>query len=374
MPAEISRTRLGAKGPALSVNASTSSIPAVTYGLDLGDRFSSMASLSADGTVVEQAKVPSSLEGFTARFAPLPTGRVVLEAGAQSPWVSRLLASFGHEVVVANPRRLRLITTSARKSDRVDAIALARLGRADPLLLSPINHRPAEVQAALAVIRSRLLLVRTRTAFINHCRGAAKAFGTRLPSCDARYFHRRALLALPPELRPALLPIVEQTAQVSERIAAMDRQVEEVIDGQFPDARLLQQVPGVGPITALTFVLTIADHARFRRSREVGAYLGLVPRRHQSGDRDPHLAISKEGDTYLRSLLVEVAHFTLSHRAPDSELRRWALARIERAPLERHTILVALARRMAVLLHALWESRQPYRPLQAASTSTKLPV
>jgi len=345
------------------VNASTSSIPPVTYALDLGDRFSQLAAVAADGSLLEEGNVPSSLEGLTARFAGLPAARVVIEAGSQSPWMSRLIASLGHEVIVANPRRLKLITASSRKSDRVDAIALARLGRADPNLLAPIRHRPLEAQAALAVVRSRLSLVRTRTSLINHCRGAAKSFGVRLPACDARYFHRKAALGLPPDLRPALQPIIETIAGVSQRIAEMDRELEQIIDSRFPHARLVQQVPGVGPITALTFVLTIADSARFRRSRHVGPYLGLVPRRHQSGGHDPKLSISKEGDSYLRSLLVEAAHFTLSHRAPDSDLRRWAKAQLERRPTEHNTVVIALARRLAVLLHALWTSGEVYRPL-----------
>ena len=347
------------------MNATISPIPAVTFAIDLGDRTSQLAAVAADGSVLEEAKLPSSAEALTARFASMPSARVVIEAGSQSPWVSRLIASFGHEVVVANPRRLKLITTNSRKSDRVDAIALARLGRADINLLAPIRHRPQDAQAALAVIRARLAIVRSRTLFINHCRGAAKAFGVRLPACDARYFHRHAPLHVPPALRPALSPLIESVAFLSLRIAEMDREVERLIIEQFPHARAVQQVPGVGPITALTFVLTVADHSRFRRSRDIGAYLGLAPRRRQSGDRDPSLSISKEGDVYLRSLLVEAAHFTLSNRAPDSDLRRWALAQLERSPTTRNRITVALARRLAVLLHALWSSGEVYRPLSA---------
>lgn len=349
------------------MNASTPSIPRVTYALDLGDRFSQLAAVDAAGSLIEEDKIPSSFEGLTARFAQLPAARVVLEAGTQSPWISRLISSFGHEVIIANPRRLKLITASSRKSDRVDAVALARLGRADPDLLAPIHHRPLEAQVALAFVRSRLALVRSRTALINHCRGSAKSFGLRLPPCDARYFHRKALVALPSQLRPALGPSIESIAFLSQRIAEMDRDLQRIIDSTFPHARLLQQVPGVGPITALTFILTLADSSRFRRSRDVGAYLGLIPRRRQSGLRDPRLSISKEGDSYLRSLLVEAAHFTLSHRAPDSDLRRWAKAQLDRRPSEHNTVVVALARRLAVLLHSLWRSGADYRPLSIAS-------
>jgi transposase len=335
----------------------------VTFALDLSDRSCRLAAIGANGDVLEEGKLACSAQAISSRFAPLSPARVVIEAGSHSPWVSRLLASLGHEVIVANPRKVKLISANAQKSDRVDAITLARLGRIDPELLAPIHHRPEQAQAALAVIRSRNALVRSRTLLINHCRGASKAFGQSLPACDARYFHRRAPSRMPLALQPALFPLAEELAALSARIAHLDRVIERLIEERFPDARRLQQVPGVGPITALTFVLTVADPTRFRRSREVGAYLGLVPRTRQSGDRNPRLPISKEGDSYLRSLLVEAAHFTLSNRAPDSDLRRWALAQLAASPAAHNRTTVALARRLAVLLHHLWVTGESYRPL-----------
>ncbi len=275
------------------------------------------------------------------------------------------MRELGHEAIVANPRRVKLITAGSRKSDRVDAVTLARLGRIDPGLLAPVQHRPEELQAALALVRARHLLVRTRTALINHCRGTAKAFGRPLSRCDAGSFHRRAQKELVPHLQPALHPLMEEIATLTGRIRAMDRSIAEMIDSRFPDVRRLQQVPGVGPLTAVTFVLTLSDAGRFERSRTVGAYLGLTPRRRQSGERDPKLSISREGDTYLRSLLVEAAHYTMSNRGPETELRRWARRQVERSPSARNRVTVAVARRLAVLLHSLWESGEDYRPLTA---------
>jgi transposase len=214
------------------------------------------------------------------------------------------------------------------------------------------------------VVRARRALVAARTGLINHSRGAASSFGAALPACDARYFHLRIPAQLDPQLAPALTPVSDAIALLSLKIGLLDAAVEELISSRFPDARLLQQVPGVGPITALTFVLTIADPTRFRRSRMVPAYLGLTPARRQSGRRDPELPISKHGDPYLRQLLVECAHFTLSHRAPDSDLRRWALSLTDGTKGQKKRAVVATARRLAVLLHHLWVSGEVYEPLR----------
>jgi transposase len=345
------------------MHATTLPPSGVTFALDLSDRSCRLAAIGPTGDLLEEGVLRCSAEAITARFVSVPPARVVIEAGSHSPWVSRLLSSLGHQVIVANPRKVKLIPANAQKSDRVDAITLARLGRIDPELLAPIHHRPQEAQAALAVIRARNALVRSRTLLINHCRGASKAFGYTLPSCDARYFHRRTPSRMPLALQPALFPLAEELASISARIANLDRVIERLIDERFPDARRLQQVPGVGPLTALTFLLTLADPSRFRRSRAVGSFLGLTPRSRQSGDRNPRLPISKEGDIYLRSLLVEAAHFTLSSRAPDSDLRRWALAQLAASPATYNRTTVALARRLALLLHHLWVTGEAYRPL-----------
>jgi len=233
------------------------------------------------------------------------------------------LEECGHEVLVANSRKLRLIYANKRKTDEVDAENLARLARVDPKLLYPLKHRGEESQAHMAIIRSRQALVDCRTQLVNHVRGAVKSFGHRLPKCPARSFHKRAKeRSIPEALLPALGPILEQIGSLTERIHQYDRKLEEISKESYPETDLLRQVEGIGPLSALAFVLTLEDPHRFERSRSVGAYLGLVPARDQSGDRDPQKRISKEGDEMLRKLLVGSAHYVLGPFGSDSDLRR----------------------------------------------------
>ena len=247
--------------------------PAVTVGLNVGDRYTHVHALGASGEVVRERRVRTAAAALGAALTGLPPARVVLEAGPRSPWLSRLMADLGHEVVVANLRQVALIARSQRKTDRLDAEWLARLGRFDPELLAPIRHRSEQSQHNLAVVRARDALVRTRTLLINHVRGAVKACGAALPSCTAEAFHRKMADHIPGGLRPALLPLVEAVGDLTARIAAADREVEALCEA-YPETRALRQVTGVGPITALTFVLTIEDPGRFPKNREVGAYLG----------------------------------------------------------------------------------------------------
>jgi transposase len=221
-------------------------------------------------------------------------------------------------VIVANAREVHYITRSTRKSDRMDAEALARLARVDSDLLHPVQHRGEGVQRDRAVLRARDALVRARTLLINNVRGLTKTAGSRLPECSADAFHRRIPEAVPPELLPALGPLLEAVGALTERIREYDRQVQAML-ARYEETRLLLQPRGVGPLTALTYVLTIEDPGRFSRSRMVGAYVGLVPGRRQSGDRDPQLHITRAGDRMLRRLLVECARSTCS--APSARTR-----------------------------------------------------
>ena len=343
--------------------------PALTIGLDIGDRHTHVCVLGAAAEIVSEQRVRTTEPTLTHALGELPASRVVLEAGPRSPWVSRLVADLGHEVIVANPRRVALIARGHRKTDRLDAEQLARLGRLDPALLSPIRHRSAESQQHLAVVRSRDALVRSRTQLINHVRGAVKAWGAALPGCTAPAFHRKAEQHIPAELRAALLPLLEVVGELTARIASAEREIE-ALCRVYPETAALRQVAGVGPITALTFVLTVEDPGRFPRNREVAAYLGLVPRQHDSGERQPQLGISKRGDTHLRRLLVQAAHYVLGPFGPDCDLRRWG---------ERYTgagagnakkrAVVAVARRLSVLLLALWKSGEVYEPLRHATAA-----
>ena len=332
-------------------------------GLELGDRHSLVCVLNGEGEVVEQSRLPSTRPALQRKFAHLPRCRVAMEVGTHSRWASRLLQELGHEVLVANARKLRLIYANPRKQDRVDAEVLARLARVDPKLLSPIRHRSPQAQADLALIRSRDSLVRARTLLINHARGLVKSSGERLPSCSAPAFSHRVAPRIPPDLRPALLPLLENIAVLSGRMRVYDRQLDKLCQERYPETKVLRQVPGVGPVTALAYRLTLEDPARFAKSREVGPCVGVVPKRDQSGEHDPQLRITKTGDSYLRRLLVGCAQYILGPFGPDCDLRRWGLQLAQRGGRNaKKRAVVAVARKLAVLLHHLWRTGEMYDP------------
>jgi transposase len=345
--------------------------PKVTAGLDIGDKYSYLCLLDTEsGEVIEEGRVRTTPEAFERRFASEQPLRVAIEAGTHSPWASRLLEGCGHEVLVANARKLRLIYSNKRKTDEVDAENLARLARVDPKLLYPLRHRGEESQAHIALIRSRDALVSSRTQLVNHVRGAVKSFGARLPKCPARSFHKRAQEHIPEALLAALAPVLEQIGSLTERIRDYDRRLEAIAKEHYPETEFLRQVEGIGPLTALTFVLTVEDPYRFERSRSVGAYLGLVPARDRSGERDPQKHISKEGDEMLRRLLVSGAHYILGPFGSDSDLRRHGGKIASRGGKNaKKRAVVATARKLAVLLHSLWISGEVYEPLRNAHRS-----
>ena len=339
--------------------------PKMTAGLDLGDRYSYLCLIDREnGEVVEEGRLRTTPEALRRRFASEPSLRIAIETGTHSPWVSRLLKECGHEVLVANTRKLRLIYSNKRKTDEVDAENLARLARLDPKLLYPVAHRGEDSQAHMAIVRSRQALVDCRTQLVNHVRGAVKSFGARLPKCPARSFHKRAKEHIPQALSPALGPVLEQIASLTERILEYDRKLEAISLERYPETQLLRQVEGVGPLTALTFVLTVEDPHRFEKSRSVGAYLGLVPATARSGEKDPQKRISKEGDEMLRKLLVSCAHYVLGPFGSDSDLRRHGEKIASRGGKNaKKRAAVAVARKLAVLLHRLWLTGETYDPL-----------
>ena len=319
--------------------------------------------------MIEEGRLRTTPEAFERRFASEPSLRIAIEAGTHSPWASRVLEECGHEVLVANARKLRLIYANKRKTDEIDAENLARLARLDPKLLYPLKHRGEDSQAHMALIRSRQALIGCRTQLVNHVRGAVKSFGGRLPKCPARSFHKKAAEHIPEALMPALGPILEQIGSLTERIRDYERQLETIAKEHYPhETDLLRQVEGIGTLTALTFVLTLEDPHRFEKSRSVGAYLGLVPATSQSGERDPQKHISKEGDEMLRRLLVGSAHYILGPFGGDSDLRRHGEKIASRGGKNsKKRAAVAVARKLSVLLHRLWVSGEVYEPLYNAN-------
>jgi transposase len=284
--------------------------PRQTISLDLGDRSSWYCLLDESGSVLLEQKLSTTPKAIREVFGAMPRCRIALETGMHSPWVSRLLSELGHEVIVAHARNVRLIGESRKKDDRLDARTLARLARIDPQLLCPVKHRSAKAQADLTVIRRRAGLVRSRTALINTARGLAKSDGERLRGCNPRNVNAETARGLSPELQAALEPLLAATEALSERIQEYNHQIAKIAKESYPQVARLEQVKGVGTLIALTFPLTLEDPHRFRKSRDVGCYVGLQPGRRNSGQSEPQMHISKEGDPYLRTLLVQGAHLT----------------------------------------------------------------
>jgi transposase len=337
----------------------------LTIGMDLGDKTSHYYVTDSEGELVREGKVATFKKGMKQRFGSLPKCRIAIEVGTHSPWVSRLLSGLGHEVIVANARQVKLISSSSRKDDRLDAQTLARLARVDPQLLRPIRHRSEKAQGDLMQVRVRAALVDARTSLVNTGRGLAKATGERLPSCDADQMGVGKTEGLPAELVEALKPLLETVESLTKRIKECDQKLEQLAEREYPETELLRQVSGVGSLISLTFVLTVEDPNRFRRSRDVGCYVGLRPRRSESGQSRPQLGISKEGDEYLRKLLVQGAHSILSQKSPDTDLKRWGLKLAGKGNKNaKKRALVAVARKLAILLHHLWVNGEVYEPLR----------
>lgn len=349
-----------------AINRSYSSAPPEqTIGLDLGDKTSRYYGLSQAGEETKEAGVATTKKALSAVFGKMRRSRIALEVGTHSPWVSRLLESLGHEVIVANARRVRAISDSSRKDDKMDARLLARLGRVDPELLYPIRHRGEEAQEHLAMIRSRAVLVDGRTGLINSARGQVKSMGERLGKFDADQMAVEKLQDLPEGIRAALEPVLRIVEQMTQEIQEYDKKLAEIAREHYPETALLQQISGVGPLISLTYVLTLDDPNRFGRSRDVGPYLGLRPKRKESGNSQPELRITKEGDVYLRRLLVQGAHYILSRKGPDTDLQRWGLKLAGNGSKRaKKRAVVGVARKLAVLLHHLWVTGEVYEPLR----------
>ena len=296
-------------------------MPKLTMGMDVGDKKCHYSMIDRKGRLVEEGEVPNQREVLKKFFGDYPQLRLVIETGAHARWIEAVAMEAGHEVFVANARRVRLISHNARKGDRVDSQILARLGRLDPELLFPVRHRSQERQADLALLNARDELVESRTKLINHVRGRVKSFGEKLPKCSAETFHRRVQGLLLVSLKLSLEPLLKTIEVFTAQIRAFDRQMEELCK-KYPETQRVRQVKGVRPLVALGFVLTLEDAGRFARSREVGSYLGLVPKRDQSGKADPELRISKAGDPFLRKLLINGAHYIVGPFGVDTDLRR----------------------------------------------------
>jgi transposase len=341
--------------------------PAITVGLDLGDRYSHYCVLNEEGEVIEEGRMQSTETAFGRHFEGEPRQRIALECGTHSPWVSRLLKTLGHQVIVANARKIPAITASESKNDRNDAELLARFAAHDPKLLSPVQHRSLERQQDLNLIQARSTLVRARTMIVNALRGLVKSAGGRLPACSTESLPVRVRASIPPALRAIALPLLKQVALLNRQIGSMDRQIEKLA-AKYPEIKVLRTAPGVGPVVAAAYVLTL-DRPDAAGNRSAGAFLGLRPRQSQSGDSDPQRRISKTGDSYLRSLLVQSAQYILGRFGPDSALRLWGLKLAANGGKRgKKRAIVAVARKLAVMLHSMWRSGNCFQPFPQPAT------
>jgi transposase len=348
-----------------SVSSKTMAEGVAAVGLDQSDRTGRFHAIDDEGKTIATGSVAllaPELQRWAKGMAPTV---VAIEAGTHSPWISRLLTACGHEVIVANPVKVALITKNVNKTDAVDAEYLARLARFDRELLFPIRHRSEQAQMDLQVIRTRDIAVQVRTKLIGHVRGAIKSFGERLPKCSTDAFVNTTRPLIPEALGRALTPILVQIDQLSKTIAGYEREVENLVEQRYPEVERLMQVRGVGALTGLTYVLVLEDAARFRSSRSVGPFLGLISKKDQSGDDDPQLGITKAGNRLLRRLLIQSAQYVLGHFGVDSDLRRHGERIAERGGKRaKKRATVAVARKLSVLLHRLWVSGETYEPLR----------
>jgi transposase len=334
-----------------------------TIGLDLGDRSHYVCVLDATGQIIHEGPMLNDRVALALLLAKYPAATVALEAGTHSPWISRYLTGLGATVIVANPRKLHAISRHERKCDRRDAVMLARLARADVALLHPLQHGSAQAQHDLLGLKLRDSLVRTRVNLINTVRFTLKSLGHAVTNPSSEAFHKSILTAVPADCLPVVQPVLAVLTLITDQIKTLERDLVARSKKDYPVTQRLQQIAGVGPLTALCFVLKIGEPTRFGRSRDVGPYLGLCPGRDQSGGTDKQLRISKCGDALLRRLLVSAAHYILGPFGPACALREHGqrLAGTGSAR-EKKRAVVAVARKLAVLLLSLWKHGTDYEP------------
>lgn len=342
-------------------------------GVDLGDTKHAICVTGKLGEIVKEYSIANTHKQISKLAETYPKALIALEVGTHSPWISRLLKSHGLTVIVANARKLRAIYKNTRKCDLLDARMLAKLVRVDPELLYPIQHSSEDTQLDFLPIKMRDTLVSQRVNIVNAIRGALKALGLRIPNSTTRGFDKQAQDYLEknhPTILPSISPLLDVLAQIKPQIAAYDKTIDKLISEKYPAAQRVKQVGGVGPITALSFVLTIERPERFEDVRDVGAYIGLVPKRDQSGETDKQLPISKAGNRYLRKLLVQCAQYNLGHFGQDSDLRRYGenIYKSRGGRIAKRKAVIAVARKLSVLMLTLWQRECDYEPLKNANS------
>lgn len=371
MKKHTSKTKQQNAAAAATKRAAERKLFAFYIGIDLGDKHCDVCRLDQQGEFVDSCRLPMKAVDLQAYLITMGRSRVAIEVGGQSRWVADVVERCGHEVVVSNTRKVAYIHQSDAKNDPGDAYKLAELAHFRPQLLHPIQHRSEATQADLSWIRAREALVTARTQLVNTVRGMSKAFGERLGKCSTEAFTAKQAGQIPEAIRPAVAPLLETIDHLNEQIDYYDRMEEQIARERYAKYELLTQVHGVGVHTALSYMLTIGDAGRFEKSRTVGCFLGLRPKQQESGESKPQLGISKAGDEYLRKTLVNCAHYILGPHGPDSDLRRCGQRISERGGKNaKKRAVIAVARKLAVLLHRLWVSGEVYEPLRNSQKQT----
>lgn len=328
-----------------------------TIGWDLHQRESQLCILDAAGAVVREQRIATRVTRFAAAVSPLVPCRILLEASTESQWVATALAALGAEVIVADPRFGAMYATRSRrvKTDQRDARALAEA------CYRGTYHHAHQLSAEQRAVREQLAvrgaLVRTRARYIVQLRTLVRSRGLRVPTGTASHFLARLqTLTLPADLAAPVAPLCALLPVLSTQIHLLDQQLTSVANASV---LRLQTLPGIGPITALAFVATLDDAARFLNTEQVAAYCGLVPSEYSSGEHQRRGRITKAGNTHLRSLLVEAAWSVMRTKRADAEpLRAWAT----RLTLRRgkSIAMVALARRLAGIAWRCWRDETDY--------------
>lgn len=333
---------------------------ATVTGLDVSEKHIQICEIDVDD-VVSEGRIATSDKKLREYFEGRAARRIVIEMSSHTRWITELLRSFGHEVLVVDPRRMKLVSGTLYKDDTLDAQTLAMLARDAPRLLKTVPLRDIEHQRLLTMVRARATAVEGRTRIINAIRGMLKPYGYRVP----RSSHSVLATYLWSEVEAPILRLIEPLMVLLEtfdgQIARYDQEAERILPQLPPNARQLREIPGVGPLTVLYFVAIIGDPNRFAKSRDVGPYLGLCRRRDDSGEYQSELGITKAGDRYMRALLANCVSHIMGPFGKDSDLRDWGLKKLGGATrVEKKKMKVALARKLAVLLLTLWKSGKPY--------------
>jgi transposase len=336
-----------------------------TLGLDVGDRFIQVCEVRG-GVVVAQRQIPTSRESLTKFVAGQKPCRVVIEVGKHSPWMSDLFKTTAFEAIFVNAARLMTLHELKRKTDKLDARYLASRGSLNDAKMfeSRVEHRVLKSRAAMTLIRSRDVMVRSRTRLVTSARSMVDSYGGKLPSCAPESFTSpKVVKAIPKEIFEAIEPMIGMIKSANQQILKLEKKINKLAQKEFPQVAAVSQVQGVGNLTGLAFTLVVDDVKRFKNGRLVGAYLGLTPGIRQSGEEEHELGITKEGDDLVRRLLVQAANYIV-YRGEDSDLRRFGERIIEaNKRTGKKRAVIAVARKLAVVLFHLLKTGDTYDPL-----------